>query len=242
MDSKTYIANAIRTESVPTSLQVNQLALHATMEAMVQVAKIADQMKRRIFYGSPVNAELIVEAAAKLSGMAGYLAVCAENDMINDTMPAEAVSEAVSDMPDLHNLKLESLNVRLLHAGFGIHTESGELIEGLLDQYETGAMDLVNFGEEIGDIEWYQAIGFDETGVSEASCREKNIAKLRKRYPEKFTALDALNRDLAGERVILSEDPMTGGASKLKLPVDFSLNVPAIKPVIPFDTPPAPAN
>ena len=39
--------------------------------------------------------------------------------------------------------------------------------------------------------------------MSEADVRAKIIAKLQKRYPEKFTSEAAHNRDLAAERTAL---------------------------------------
>ena len=94
-------------------------------------------------------------------------------------------------------------NLRLLHATLGIFGEAGELAEALEEQMLTGELDMVNVSEELGDADWYKQIGHDETGVSEADVRAKIIAKLQKRYPEKFTSEAAHNRDLAAERAAL---------------------------------------
>lgn len=203
MDSKTYIANAIKTESIPASLTINQIALHALLESAIIATQLADQVKRRLFYGQEIDHKLMQGRVGFLNGLTVYLHnVLEAGGNLNVPMTQEELIAA--NLPEgCQNMQLENLDVRLLHSALGCFTESGELLEAMKAQFETGVLDRVNFGEEVGDIEWYQAIGFDASGVSEAHCREKNIAKLQKRYPDKFTSEAALNRDLAGERAVL---------------------------------------
>ncbi|MFK3741043.1 hypothetical protein [Massilia sp. TN1-12] len=210
MDSKTYIPQAIRTEAVPAQLNINEVAYHAVLEIAIAAAKLADQFKRRLYYPTPekdvrLDREKMLDSLSTLHGLSGFLGGALNSGLdLNDRMSPDELTRMTADLPpEVRDFNLSKLNVRLNHAALGCFTESGELLEAVKAQYETGAIDKVNFGEEVGDIEWYQAIGFDETGVTEASCREKNIAKLRKRYPEKFNGLDATERDLAGERAIL---------------------------------------
>jgi len=212
MQSQEYIPQAIRTEAVPAQLNVNEVAFHAVLEIAIAAAKLADQFKRRLYYPTlekdvRLDREKMLESLGTLHGLSTFLGGALESGMdFNDRMSSDELTRMTAGLPpEVRDFHLDKLNVRLNHTGLGCFTESGELLEAIKAQYETGIIDKVNFGEEVGDIEWYQAIGFDETGVSEASCREKNIAKLRKRYPEKFTSLDALNRDLAGERAILEK-------------------------------------
>lgn len=58
--------------------------------------------------------------------------------------------------------------------------------------------------EELGDILWYMAILMDVFGLTFEDCMEAVIAKLKKRFPEKFDEHQAVNRDLASERQALS--------------------------------------
>lgn len=112
----------------------------------------------------------------------------------------------------------------ILHAIVGIATESGELLEALLQSVSRSnpnEFDEVNFVEELGDVLWYVAIGLGAIGVSFDEVQRRNIAKLRHRFPQKFTEYDANNRDLFGERKILEmqvagtpegyRSPMTDG-------------------------------
>jgi NTP pyrophosphatase (non-canonical NTP hydrolase) len=94
--------------------------------------------------------------------------------------------------------------IRVLHASMGIATEAGELLDALKKHVFYGNdIDVVNLLEEHGDILWYAAILADAVGFSFEDSFEKNIAKLRARYPLQFDELRAAQRDLARERRIL---------------------------------------
>ncbi|CAA2409809.1 Phage Nucleoside Triphosphate Pyrophosphohydrolase MazG-related protein [Xanthomonas phage Suba] len=82
-------------------------------------------------------------------------------------------------------------------------TELGELLYGVL--FKDKEFDATNFVEEIGDGLWYDAAGLSAVGMTFDEAQRINIAKLRKRFPDKFNEFDANNRDLFGERVILEE-------------------------------------
>lgn len=213
MDSKTYIAGALRTESVPEELNINEVGLHAMLEIGIAAGTLLDQAKRRLYYNSATKTVLLdrdkmLDALQRLHGMVTYLGYCVETGIdLDNRLSLEQLLDMQAELPEeVRSFHLDKLDVRLTHAALGCFTEAAELLEPIKAQYETGAMDRVNFGEEIGDLEWYQAIGFNATGVTEASVREKNIAKLKKRYPEKFTSDAAVTRDLAAERTILEKE------------------------------------
>lgn len=94
--------------------------------------------------------------------------------------------------------------IRLMHGAFGLSTEAGEFLDALKKHIFYGKeLDRVNLAEEMGDLFWYMAIIADELGVDFESVMDKNIAKLRARYGEKFTEEAADKRDLLKERDIL---------------------------------------
>ncbi len=95
---------------------------------------------------------------------------------------------------------------RLLHAGIGLATESGEFLDTLKKHLFYGKeLDKVNLKEELGDLFWYMAIACDELDVSFESLMDKNIKKLKARYGEKFSEDLAENRNLKNERNILEQ-------------------------------------
>lgn len=100
--------------------------------------------------------------------------------------------------------ELQGRGELILHSIVGKATEVGEQLEQLFDVLFNGVFfDEVNFVEEIGDGQWYDAIGLRAVGVTFDECQRRNIAKLRHRFPNAFTEFDANNRDLFGERRIL---------------------------------------
>lgn len=105
---------------------------------------------------------------------------------------------------NLGNLALDAGKIRLLHATMGLCTESGELADQLKKHLFYGKeLDRVNLIEEAGDLLWYLAILLDELDTTFGEVMSSNIAKLRSRYPEKFTPKQAAQRDLGKERSIL---------------------------------------
>lgn len=79
------------------------------------------------------------------------------------------------------------------HGILGIATESQELCETFLDHLENGTpLDEVNLREECGDILWYVACVLREAGTDFGASMNGNIAKLRTRFPDKFTEGAAL--------------------------------------------------
>jgi NTP pyrophosphatase (non-canonical NTP hydrolase) len=122
-----------------------------------------------------------------------------------------------TDIPDYERV-YERLNantqiVKFLHAAMGICTESGELMDALKKHLIYGKpIDNVNVQEEAGDLFWYVAILADAFNFTFEDTMEKNIAKLKARYPNRFTEKDAQLRDLDKERKIL-EEPRTAAGS-----------------------------
>ena len=95
---------------------------------------------------------------------------------------------------------------RLLHAGIGMATEAGEFLDALKKHIFYGKeLDRVNLKEEMGDLFWYLAIACDELDVEFEPLMDRNIAKLKARYGEKFSESKAEKRDLATEREILEQ-------------------------------------
>ncbi len=100
---------------------------------------------------------------------------------------------------------------RLLHGAIGICTEAGELQDAIKKNLIYGKpLDGTNIMEECGDILWYVALCLDASGYTMEQAMERNIAKLKARFGDKFTEHAALNRDLDAERAVL-EDPRCAG-------------------------------
>lgn len=96
---------------------------------------------------------------------------------------------------------LDSTDARLIHAAMGMVTESAEFMDALKKSLFYGrALDMVNLCEEIGDLLWYIALALDVLGSDFQTEADRVIRKLRVRFPDKFTSVDANLRDLDAER------------------------------------------
>ena len=99
--------------------------------------------------------------------------------------------------------------IRLLHAVLGLASEAGEIADQLKKHFFYGKpLDVVNLAEELGDLFWYQALMANELATTHPeinfdSIEETNIAKLKKRYGDKFSEHRAVTRNLDIERKIL---------------------------------------
>jgi NTP pyrophosphatase (non-canonical NTP hydrolase) len=100
---------------------------------------------------------------------------------------------------------------RMLHGLIGMMTEIGEMADNIKRHLFYGS-DLKMTGkdsmtEECGDEMWYVALMADAIqkngGEGLAKMLELNIAKLKARYPGKFTPENALNRDVDKENEAL---------------------------------------
>lgn len=112
----------------------------------------------------------------------------------------------LKDLSASPHVKHDPELAELTHGIIGLFTEAGELVEHLLDVLAgVKPLDRVNLIEEMGDAHWYLALLHKFTGTTASEVWDINIAKLRKRYPNKFNeeAAQPENRDLAGERELL---------------------------------------
>ena len=117
------------------------------------------------------------------------------------------IEEALRTESNIGSVMLAEDQIRLLHAGIGMSTESGEFLDALKKHIYYGKeLDRTNLKEEIGDLCWYIAIALDVLGSDFETEMKRNIDKLQHRYPEKFTSHHANNRDLSKERSILENN------------------------------------
>lgn len=187
MDSKEYTKLALVTEAPIAKLNWSRGGLVRLLGVLALTADIADQAKKTIAYGKPLDSVTFAKRLHMLADQATSLAGVGERV----ARPEDAPSE------------LFEPNLRVLHAGIGVFGEAGEILEAVIKQVVTGELDMVNVGEEGGDALWYLAVLADETGVPMDQNMDANIAKLKARYGDKFTQAATENRDLAAERTIL---------------------------------------
>ena len=77
----------------------------------------------------------------------------------------------------------------LPHNTFGMNVKTAHFVEF------TTSEDVVSIAKELGDICWYIAEAATAIGYSLEDIMQMNIDKLRKRYPEGFSAERSINRE-----------------------------------------------
>lgn len=113
--------------------------------------------------------------------------------MCDNRLIVPAATEAGNDDPSLKA-------IRLNHCCLGLTKQTGEIIKQLQRWiYYGGSLDVDNLVEEFGDVLWYVAEGLNSLGLDMGQVMAANDAKLRARYPDKFTSEHALNRDVRAE-------------------------------------------
>lgn len=144
-----------------------------TFRRAIEMGEEVDVLKRAVFYGS------------------AYAEPASKNLPDAELHVGEGVDDA-RPTPDM------------IHSAMGIFTEAAEFLAAVYAScFGETPFDTTNAVEELGDLEWYMAVMRKRLGVSQERVQRINIAKLRARYPEKFAADDALNRDLGNERAVL---------------------------------------
>lgn len=196
MDLQKYVDLAVRTESVPDGIYIDRCNLTYLLGLFQVSGQLLDGIKRSIYYK---NDDRFNENFATYIADLKLLIENIEREaaLRPDTLPADLFKGD----------KAENVDVRLFHGVIGIATEAAELIENVTPTIVDvdATIDVVNLDEELGDVNWYEAIITHAGKLDWAARQARNIAKLQKRYPEKYTDEAAVNRDTAAERVVLEE-------------------------------------
>lgn len=90
---------------------------------------------------------------------------------------------------------MKTVQGNLLHATTGLLTEAGEFASevkrlAFYDKPLTSEM-RNHMAEEIGDVLWYCALAAEHLDIALHDIASNNIAKLKQRFPEKFSAVAA---------------------------------------------------
>lgn len=222
MKYQEYVEFCRTTESVPDTVTVDVERFQTVLELVIQSTELLDMLKKNIFYGKDVDQTKWLAALRKINKEMGE-AMAFENTRLNHPRERDEVLD---------------VNVRLAHSIIGMSTETGELLQALQKSVVEGEeFDTVNFGEELGDLQWYHAIGVDAAQLDFDQILQTNRTKLEKRYSSgSFSADEAINRDLDSEREIL-EDGIDDNDGRMSLDDKLNEDVEVIAEIIKDDPP-----
>ena len=93
------------------------------------------------------------------------------------------------------NKELSSYD-QLRNAVYGLNGESGEVIDILKKhEFQGHELNVPKLVDELGDVAWYLALACTAMGITMNDVFQRNIDRLRKRYPEGFDAHESLHRE-----------------------------------------------
>lgn len=214
MNHQEFVQLALKTESRPRHMALTLAerdAVLSILRAVVALGGALDIFKKYMFYRKPVTNDdgTVQYVTGKPLNVPGV-----QNSLAEVTRHTTSAARSMLEIRDgVFNtattiLSLTPQQLRIAHGIIGKSTEGTELVEALLKMIETGVIDIVNVGEEMADDDWYDAVIYDATGLSEDRLRAAVIKKLQDketgRYKTaEFSADAAVNRDVTAERAIL---------------------------------------
>lgn len=217
MTPNEYQRAALRTEYTPVyvhdhtdkpSLLLSRLD-HAAKGMCTEIGELKDMLKKHIVYGKPFDeVNVLEECGDQLWYLA--LAAAALDLPMAGLMPhpkgwwTEEFDGSASHIKNDLRMSAVDFGARVIFiSAAAFDQELGLVISGGWT-FELWAQKAPNDagGRLRAQIEGV-ALVLRACGYTLEQAMERNIEKLRKRYPEKFTAEAALNRDLDGERAVL---------------------------------------
>lgn len=111
-----------------------------------------------------------------------------------ETQHAEMVANLSKPGWDVFN-GLDGDKANLVHMALGVAGEAGELVDAIKRHAIYGKLlDIGNVIEELGDLEFYMSNIRQSLGLTRELILETNIAKLQKRYSNKYSNEAAIAR------------------------------------------------
>jgi len=187
-DLEKYVEGAVSTESVKDEISVNKKFLKHVIAMHIASGNLLDHIKKHAFYGREYD----------------HRAMDKQIMNISDTMK-ELQNMTFDELDD--DEEVLNVDTRIFHSMIGAATEAVEIVEAI--NIDEPALDLVNIGEEFGDLFWYAAIYSDASGIELETMYDVNAEKLFKakeaRYKKGFTDDAANKRNLDAERDVLNK-------------------------------------
>lgn len=192
MTQETYLQQSKRTAAVVEQLRPDLFRsdddIAESLLPLIKYAQTADLMKRSFFYNE----------SADRSMKRGD-----DYHKQNELMKSELI---ICRFTEEKNIKFTPEQIEYIHTALGLISEAGEIIEEVLNSAITQRpIDKINMVEELGDVNWYVALGLRAAESTFEEAQTININKLKDRYPDKFSSEQALNRDLEKERKTLEK-------------------------------------
>lgn len=154
---------------------------HATFGLVTEVGELVDSFKRHYFYGLELDTRNVKE---EIGDILWYVALA-----------YHALDESIPNY--VEDISLENSRFHL--------SSTDALLAGLVRKssdvffFFNALKDKTCVTDDLEDILVYLKLFCEDKGIDIYECADANVEKLKKRYPEKFTVEDAVNRDVENE-------------------------------------------
>lgn len=175
-----FIEQAQSTEKKPERMIADDELLRRLIEFAASASALVDLYKKSLYNNEPISAHSFEARSAR----------------VLDSITRLQVSPQSSEFVD-------PKGARLLLAMIGIFTEAGELLEAMHPEKLDVKFSTIAILEELGDLNWYQAIAANELQATLETILTMNVAKLKKRYQNGPTRHDDYHRDKAVEQAAM---------------------------------------
>jgi NTP pyrophosphatase (non-canonical NTP hydrolase) len=198
MNFAQYVPLAIRTcKELSLPGHINHMALGV----MGEMGEIIDQIKKAYIYGKDLDQVNIVEEVGDVAWyVAGFVA----------KFDTQAYMGEVDSKHPANAETLAKAKARVTRSILGITHAFSDVMSEIQMAVDAGNMEVAKRGTEVLCAILYALAKLLDVDLEQAF--DVNIAKLAKRYGDKYSDYAAINRDLAGERAVLEAG--TSGAGE----------------------------
>ena len=202
MNFKEYVPLAMRTcKSLPTADHINHMCLGIVGE----MGELVDQIKKAYVYGKAIDQVNIIEEVGDVAyytaGLVQHFPALADwldSDELKQSINYEKLEVARENIT--RTILLNAMSAANLTADLMMFADDDNLQDANAEQV----------AKALGTALFATAVLL-EVDLSQA-C-EVNIAKLAKRYGDKYSDYAAVNRDIDAERAVLEAGTATGEAT-----------------------------
>lgn len=163
---------------------------HMEMGIITEIGEIVDPFKKKLAYGKPIDLVNVGEEIADLSWYVSNKANLHDNLVLQDFTEDEAFEATTESKEYFMELSEEDKNECIV--AWMVNIQAGVI-------YNQGPMRNVN------NVFKTLSMSCSMLGLSYFEQLDKNIRKLKARFPDKFDADRAINRDLEAERKELEQ-------------------------------------
>lgn len=184
-----YRVDALRSENPLQEVRTDAGLLRACLAAAIAMADVIDLLKKTVVYGRDLDYDQF-------------------NEVLQEVVDTATEARFLTRTPAMP--ELVPMNPRFFHAAVGLYGESGEILQALLHESNGEQLNIHNMIEEGGDACWYLLALYVDELIRMGACTAAqmllmNVAKLAKRFPEKFSLVASEGRDYAAERVAMEQ-------------------------------------